>query len=333
VAHVVERLGTEAVVGQAGTRKSWAHGQGWILAVTTVLGLLLLNLYGGLAYAAATAGLAVAVFIVTRLRARVERTQQAGHGRIDGRDLLTIAVTYAVVVSCFRIAFSIIHHNDMVLFAFFALGAVVGVTVPVVYTVWLRRRSLRSLGLGLFELPRTAALALAFAGVQFSITFLGYPLPKASDWVPLLGMALMVGIFETIFFRGFIQGRLEEAFGVPASVFGAAVLYGLYHVGYGMGLEDIVFLFGLGIVYAMAYATVHNGLVLWPLLTPMGSLFAQIEGGDLLGRLPWAALLGFADVIGVFLLVIWRAHRHEKGRVASEVTPGPVVLVVSSQIE
>jgi uncharacterized protein len=51
----------------------------------------------------------------------------------------------------------------------------------------------------------------------------------------------------------------------------AAGLYALYHVGYGMGPKEMVFLFGLGVVYGVAYACVSNILVLWPLLLPMGS--------------------------------------------------------------
>jgi membrane protease YdiL (CAAX protease family) len=125
-------------------------------------------------------------------------------------------------------------------------------------------------------------------------------------------MALMVGIFETIFFRGFIQGRLEISLETAPAVFGAAFLYGAYHVGYGMGLDAIVFLGGLGIVYALAYATANNFLLVFPLLTPVGSLFAQLDEGELVGRLPWAALLGFADVIAVTLTILWFARKHER---------------------
>jgi hypothetical protein len=133
----------------------------------------------------------------------------------------------------------------------------------------------------------------------------------------------MVGIFESIFFRGFVQGRLQAAYGGGPAIFGAALLYGVYHVGYGMGAEEILFLSGLGIVYALAYLAAGNLLVLWPLLTPLGSLFAQLEDGELTGRLPWASLAGFADVIGVFALVIWLAHRHER---KGALTPATVAI-------
>ena len=48
----------------------------------------------------------------------------------------------------------------------------------------------------------------------------------------VLAMSLMVGLFEAIFFRGFIQTRLSASFDPVPAVFAAAALYALYHVGY-----------------------------------------------------------------------------------------------------
>jgi membrane protease YdiL (CAAX protease family) len=42
-------------------------------------------------------------------------------------------------------------------------------------------------------------------------------------------MALMVGLFEAVFFRGFIQVRLQASFGTVVSVAGASALYALYN--------------------------------------------------------------------------------------------------------
>jgi hypothetical protein len=71
-------------------------------------------------------------------------------------------------------------------------------------------------------------------------------------------------------------------------------------------------LFGLGVVYAVAYALCGNLLVLWPLLTPLGSFFAQLESGDLAGKLPWAAILGFVDVLGLMAAAVVLAYRHAR---------------------
>ncbi|HEY6103456.1 MAG TPA: CPBP family intramembrane glutamic endopeptidase [bacterium] len=43
-------------------------------------------------------------------------------------------------------------------------------------------------------------------------------------------MALTVGIFEAVFFRGFVQSRLEAAFGPGRAGLGSAALYAIYRV-------------------------------------------------------------------------------------------------------
>jgi membrane protease YdiL (CAAX protease family) len=232
------------------------------------------------------------------------------------RDLLVIAAFYVAVVAAMRVAF-VGFGTDRIpgLFLSFAAALLLGVVGPVVYTVWVRGGSLGDLGLRRDNWQTTAVLAVLFAAVQFAITLRGYALPAPVDWVPLLVMALVVGVFETIFFRGFIQNRLEARFGSQIGIGGAAVLYGAYHVGYGMGLIDIAFLTGLGITYAVAFSLTRNAFVLWPLLTPLGSFYAQMKNGDI--TLPWASIMGFADIAMIMVATFWIAHRHETKRLTA----------------
>jgi len=130
------------------------------------------------------------------------------------------------------------------------------------------------------------------------------------EWIPLLVMSLVVGFFEAVFFRGFVQNRLVASFGTVCGVGGAALLYGLYHVGYGMGGADIVFLVGLGVVYAVVFALARNVIAIWPLLTPLGSLFNNLQTGDI--HLPWASIAGFADIAAAMAMVIWLAMRRQR---------------------
>jgi hypothetical protein len=89
-----------------------------------------------------------------------------------------------------------------------------------------------------------------------------------------------------------------------------------------MGLADMAFLFALGVVYAVAYRLTSNILVLWPLLTPLGGWFNMLQSGDI--HMPWAAILGFADVLGLMALVIWRAHKRQRRRSASPPPSNPI---------
>lgn len=237
---------------------------------------------------------------------------------VDRLDLAVVAGLYLGVVALFSLAFRIFtQQNTVGLFLSFAVGMLVGVVGPVVYTVWIRGRSLAELGFRRDNLRSSVALGLGLAAIQFALTLWGYDLPRAVDWVPLLVLALTVGFFEAIFFRGFVQTRLEAGFGPVPGVGGAALLYALYHVGYGMGAPEMLFLFGLGVVYAIAFATVRNVLVLWPLLVPLGSFFNNMQAGDI--TMPWASILGFVDVLALMVAALVLAARHERrqGRTAT----------------
>jgi membrane protease YdiL (CAAX protease family) len=226
---------------------------------------------------------------------------------LDKVDLAVVAGLYVAVVALFRVAFTVFTVTNVVgLFLCFGAGLTLGVAGPVFYTV-RRGRPLSDLGLWLGNWKRAAGLGLVLASIQFAITLLGYPLPAPVGWVPLLVMSLTVGAFETVFFRGFVQNRLSASLGSAPGIAAAAGLYALYHVGYGMGGEGMPFLFGLGIVYSVAFALTRNVLVLWPLLTPLGSFFNNLNSGDI--DLPWEAILGFADVLGLMVASIWLGHR------------------------
>ena len=270
-----------------------------------VLALLLLGVQNGALYGVLVPLGALALATVVPLGARPPRPQ------VDRRDLRTIAVLYVTVVSLFLLAFQVFTQDRTAgLFLCFAAGLLVGFAGPIYYTVWRVRRPLSDLGLSRDRLPATLALGVTLAVVQFALTLWGYDLPRPVDWVPLLVMALTVGLFEAVFFRGFIQTRLTASFGPTAGIGGAALLYAAYHVGYGMGPDEMLFLFGLGVVYAIAFASVRNVLVLWPLLVPMGSFFNSLEAGDI--TMPWAAIIGFSEVLGLMALTVVLAVRHSR---------------------
>ena len=79
-----------------------------------------------------------------------------------------------------------------------------------------------------------------------------------------------------------------------------------------MGFEEMWFLLGLGVVYAVVFRLVGNVLVLWPLLTPLGAFFNNLEAGEI--ELPWASIAGFADVGMIMAAAVWVAHRRIRKR-------------------
>jgi uncharacterized protein len=277
----------------------------WVVAALLMLTLAAPIVYG------------TAVPLSALLLALVPGSVPHGKGSVDRRDLAVIALLYVGVVALFRLAFGYFTISSVTgLFLCFAAGMVLGVVGPIVYTVWFRSRSIRTLGFRADCWRQAALLGVLFAAVQFSITLIGFDLPADPvDWVPLLVMSLIVGLFEAVFFRGFVQTRLESSFGRVAGVGGAAALYSLYHVGYGMPPNEMIFLFGLGVVYAVAFTIVHHLLVVWPLLTPLGGFFANVRVQSF--ELPWMSILGFVDVLAVMVIAVIIAIRHERHRTAS----------------
>ena len=177
-----------------------------------VISLLALDVVGQTTWAIAVPVTAAALWLGTTRPWRAAMTWRLR--MIDRHDLAMIAGLYLAVIVLWRLAFTVFTADRWVpLFLCFGAGMLLGVAGPVIYTVWLHRRPLASLGLGLHRLRPTLTLGLLFAAVQAVTMFWGYQLPAPVDWVPLLVLSLAVGLFEAIFFRGFIQGRLEASFG------------------------------------------------------------------------------------------------------------------------
>jgi hypothetical protein len=135
--------------------------------------------------------------------------------------------------------------------------------------------------------------------------------------VPLVTMALAVGLFEAIFFRGWLQLRFENAFGlVPGLIFGASC-YSLYHIGYGMNFDELLFLFGLGLTFGAFFRLTKNIFVLWPFYSPIGGLYTNLSEGL---TMPFEATYGFLLTLGIMAVVIavsiWiqrsRAKQHKR---------------------
>lgn len=275
-------------------RITWVWAS-WLVAAMLCLAILDLTVYG------------LVIPVSALLLAVLTGPAVWRQGTVDRLDLAVIAALYIAVVALFRVAFTVFTEaNVLGLFLCFGAGLILGVAGPVFYTV-RRGRPISDLGLGLENWKPAVVLGLILTSIQFAITLFGYALPAPVDWVPLLVMSLTVGAFETVFFRGFVQVRLGASLGQASGIAIAAALYAAYHVGYGMSAEGMVFLFGLGVVYAIAFAVVRNVLVLWPLLTPLGSFFNNLNSGDI--ELPWEAILGFADVLGLMVASIVLGHR------------------------
>jgi hypothetical protein len=176
-----------------------------------------------------------------------------------------------------------------------------GVALPALYTVLVRHRPLNDLGLTLCHLLPSLVLSLLLGWDTYRQTLATLGVTWGREHVPLVVMVVAVGLFEAVFFRGWLQLRFEEAFGVVPGVILGALCYSLYHVGYGMVRGEMLFLFGLGLVFAAVFRLTRNVIVLWPFYTPVGGLYTNLSEGL---TLPFDATYGFVLTLGLMVAVI-----------------------------
>ena len=89
----------------------------------------------------------------------------------------------------------------------------------------------------------------------------------------------------------------------------ASALYAAYHIGYAMPSSEMVFLFFIGIMFAVVFRLTKNVFILWPVFQPMGQLVTLIK--DKL-TLPFLSALGFAEVLILMLVLVWLAARYQR---------------------
>jgi uncharacterized protein len=227
-------------------------------------------------------------------------------------DLAAVAVSWILVVAALYTANQIIGPEVGGGLPYFALYAIVaatlcGVGIPLLWMVVIRGRPLSDLGITTRWLALSLAAQLIFAALQYSGTLARVQLPPVEQLVPLVAMALAIGFFEALFWRGWVLLRLEEVFGILPAILLGSLLYAAYHIGYGMPLDEIVFLFFIGIMFAVIFRLTKNVFILWPVFQPMGQLVTLVR--DQL-TLPLISTLGFVDILLVMLALVWLAGRY-----------------------
>lgn len=217
------------------------------------------------------------------------------------RDTLVAFFSYIVVVAGLFTAFQVFT-TKRVAANFITFGPVtlagLGVALPVLYTALIRKRPLADLGLTARQMVPSLMLGLLLGWDTYRNTIATLNVAWTRNMLPLVTMAITVGLFEAVFFRGWLQLRFEEAFGmVPGLVLGA-LCYGLYHIGYGMTWNEMLFLVGLGLVFAAVFRVTQNVAVLWPFYTPVGGLYSNLSENL---TLPFEATYGFVLTLGLMI--------------------------------
>ncbi|MEJ2350013.1 MAG: type II CAAX endopeptidase family protein [Anaerolineales bacterium] len=227
-------------------------------------------------------------------------------------DLAVVGVSWLLVVAALYTATVVVGPEvggGMPYFGLYAvLGATVfGVGIPLYWMVVVRKRPLSDLGITTRWLGVSIGLQFVFGALQYFGTLANAQLPAFENLVPLIALSLAIGLFEAIFWRGWVLLRLEQSFGVIPAILVGSALYAAYHIGYAMPMEEITFLFFIGVMFAVVFRLTKNIFILWPFFQPMGQLATLVN--DQLS-LPLISTLGFVDVLVAIFVLIWLAGRY-----------------------
>ena len=134
-------------------------------------------------------------------------------------------------------------------------------------------------------------------------------IPALAGLIPLIALSLVLGFFEAVFWRGWVLLRLEESFGLIPALVLSALMYTSYQIGFGISTLDIFLIFSLGLIFGIAFRLTKSVFVLWPGLQPIGLLAFLLHSGM---RPPLVSTLGFLEVLGVMLLLVWLVSRYAR---------------------
>jgi len=225
-----------------------------------------------------------------------------------------VAASWVLVVGALYTATVLVGQDVWGGMAYFILYAVVGATlfgvgIPLYWMVVVRKRPLFDLGITTRNWLLSVVLQLAFAALQYIGTLAKSRFPPFDQLLPLLALAIAIGFFEAVFWRGWVLLRLEEAFGIVPGIVLGSVLYAAYHIGYGMPSGEMFFLFFIGLMFSIVFRLTKTILILWPVFQPMGQLVTLIKDQLIL---PPIAALGFFEVLLIMFVLVWLSHRFYK---------------------
>jgi len=227
-------------------------------------------------------------------------------------DLLVVIVSWLLISGTLYLANDVIGAQVGGGLPYFGLmtflaATLFGIGLPLYWLVIGRRRPLADLGLHTRQLGASLVLQFILTGGLYRFLLGGQDLPALARLIPLVALGLVLGFFEAVFWRGWVLLRLEESFGLLPALLLSTLMYTSYQIGFGISNQDIMLVFVLGLVCAIAFRLTRSVFVLWPALQPVG-LLAILIHSDM--QLPLIASLGFLEVLAVMLLLVWMVSRY-----------------------
>lgn len=147
-----------------------------------------------------------------------------------------------------------------------------GFCFPLYYINLSERHGQRCLGVTRAKLGLSLKINVAltiFVFAFFLIISPGRPQFNVSMLLTLLYL-MPTGIFETVFFFGFLRHFTEKAFGVVPAIILTAICYSLHHVGF---QPEFIKFFLLGIILTSIFYVTRNIFILFPFFWSVGAFW------------------------------------------------------------
>ncbi len=149
-------------------------------------------------------------------------------------------------------------------YLFYQVIFVIGICIfiPLYYTVFYRKEKLETIGISSKKWLQAVLIGLLIAGITAggSLIHKTIILPPTDKLVYLVLCLIMSTLFEEVFFRGFLQTKFENYFGMVPAIIIAGICFGLYHMGYSdmRNINDLLILSTVGIVFSISFRITKN---------------------------------------------------------------------------
>lgn len=188
-----------------------------------------------------------------------------------------------------------------------------GFAIPICYTLFVERNPLSELGITRRRWVVSLVVNIVLAAL-FALMFVseaaetGQTMAFTPAVLGAIFYIMVTGIFEMLFFYGFLQLRFERAFGVIPAIILAAAFYSLHHAGF---QPEFGKLFLVGVMFMTVFRYTRNLLILYPFCWGVGACWdVLVQFGAAPERLRWTnalVVLGLMVVTGACFC--WRARR------------------------
>ena len=225
----------------------------------------------------------------------------------DKHTLIAFLLSGGVIVaSAGQLLFQNTAYGFIGRFTFSMLMAVgFGIFGALYHTLVIQKMTLKDLGIR-FDLSGRMLLISIGLGIAQALLFTfeaNQPLHFTTDHLEAIAYILLAGIFELVFFYGYLQHEFEKAFGVVPSLLLAAGIYSLHHIGFQPGVYLDLFIVGL-VFLGIFRSAGRYILVLYPFAWGVGACWDVLLDDQINAEyFRWEGVVIYAILIAIAFII------------------------------